>query len=65
LEDVFQVVVGPEDVPRLKPAPDMLRVALARLDVAPQEALYVGDMVVDVETAPRSLASCRAKPNPE
>ena len=42
---------GPEDVARPKPAPDMLIKALAWLRVAPGEALYVGDMVVDIETA--------------
>jgi phosphoglycolate phosphatase len=48
---LFNAVLGPEDVPRPKPAPDMLVTALARLQVPPAEALYVGDMVVDVETA--------------
>jgi phosphoglycolate phosphatase len=47
----FDVVLGPEDVPRPKPAPDMLLAALPRLDVRAAEALYVGDMVVDIETA--------------
>jgi 2-phosphoglycolate phosphatase len=42
---------GPEDVARPKPAPDMLRAALAWLRVPAEEALYVGDMVVDIETA--------------
>jgi phosphoglycolate phosphatase len=50
LSDRFAVVLGPEDVPNPKPAPDMLQLALRRLDVAPADALYVGDMVVDVET---------------
>jgi phosphoglycolate phosphatase len=45
----FEVVLGPEDVPRMKPAPDMLLVALRRLSVPPAEAVYVGDMVVDIE----------------
>jgi phosphoglycolate phosphatase len=49
--DALDVVLGPEDVGRHKPAPDMLLVALARLGVATAEALYVGDMTVDVETA--------------
>jgi len=44
-------VLGPEDVRRPKPAPDMLQAALSRLHVTAQDALYVGDMVVDVETA--------------
>lgn len=51
LMPLTSLVVGPEDVARPKPAPDMLLTALVRLGVAPQEALYVGDMVVDIETA--------------
>lgn len=47
----FDAVLGPDDVPQPKPAPDMLLAALARLDVAAAEALYVGDMAVDVQTA--------------
>lgn len=51
LADYFSVILGPEDVPRPKPAPDMLLTAVARLGLSNAEALYVGDMVVDVETA--------------
>jgi phosphoglycolate phosphatase len=47
----FDVVLGPEDVARPKPAPDMLRAALELLKVDAADALYVGDMVVDIETA--------------
>jgi 2-phosphoglycolate phosphatase len=47
---LFHAVLGPEDVARPKPAPDMLLTALARLQVSAAEALYVGDMVVDIET---------------
>ena len=42
---------GPEDVARPKPAPDMLRAALAWLRVPADQALYIVDMVVDIETA--------------
>ena len=48
---LFDAVLGPEDVPRPKPAPDMLLAGLGRLGVAAAEALYVGDMTVDVATA--------------
>lgn len=51
LDSVFQAVLGPEDVPRPKPAPDMLLTALSRLDTTREESLYVGDMVVDIQTA--------------
>ncbi len=47
----LDVVLGPEDVARPKPAPDMLLAALPLLGVSAAEALYVGDMVVDIETA--------------
>lgn len=47
----IDLVLGPEDVARPKPAPDMLQTALARLGIGPAEALYVGDMIVDIETA--------------
>jgi len=51
LTSFFDVVIGPEDAPHVKPAPDMLLAALHRLGVSPAEALYVGDMTVDIQTA--------------
>ena len=47
----LNAVLGPEDVPQPKPAPDMLRAGLSRLRVTAQEALYIGDMTVDIQTA--------------
>jgi phosphoglycolate phosphatase len=47
----FDVVLGPEDVKDPKPAPDMLIAGLARLGVKAEEAIYVGDMTVDITTA--------------
>jgi phosphoglycolate phosphatase len=51
IAEFLTVVLGPEDVGRLKPAPDILLTALERLKIQPTEALYVGDMVVDIQTA--------------
>jgi 2-phosphoglycolate phosphatase len=48
---LFDVVLGPEDAGRHKPAPDILLCAMARLGVTPEETLYIGDMTVDIETA--------------
>jgi phosphoglycolate phosphatase len=48
----FAAVLGPDDVGgRAKPDPAMVREACARLRVSPAEAVYVGDMAVDVRTA--------------
>ncbi len=47
----FAAVLGPEDVARPKPAPDMLLAGLTRLQVSAAAALYVGDMTIDIQTA--------------
>ncbi len=49
--DLFDDVVGPEDVERPKPAPDMLGELLARSGVEPAAAVMVGDMETDVGCA--------------
>jgi phosphoglycolate phosphatase len=51
IADYFDQVLGPEDVERPKPAPDVLLEALKRLVVSADEALYIGDMTVDIQTA--------------
>ena len=52
LLEVFAAVLGPEDVGgRAKPDPAMLLEGLTRLGVSPTEAVYVGDMAIDVHTA--------------
>ena len=48
---LFDQILGPEDVPSPKPAPDMLIEAIRRLDTPPSDAVYVGDMTVDIQTA--------------
>jgi 2-phosphoglycolate phosphatase len=51
IAEYLSAVLGPDDVPRPKPAPDMLLEGLHRLGVTSAQALYVGDMDVDVQTA--------------
>ncbi len=51
LSGLFQTIVGPEDAPRPKPAPDMLEEVVKRLRLPRNQVLYVGDMVIDVDTA--------------
>lgn len=48
LAQTFDVICGPEDAPNQKPDPGMLKEAAGRLAVAPDDVLYVGDMVVDI-----------------
>lgn len=50
LRPYFSTVFGPERCARPKPAPDMLLGALAELQAAAAETLYVGDMTIDIET---------------
>ncbi len=47
----FDAVAGGEEVTRLKPAPDLLQLALSRLGAPSDETFYVGDHPVDVEAA--------------
>lgn len=52
LGQYLTAVLGPESVGgRAKPDPAMLIEGLNRLSVSPREAVYVGDMAVDVRTA--------------
>ncbi len=46
--DVFEILVGAEDTTRHKPDPDPLHLALGRLGVAPERAVYVGDSPHDL-----------------
>lgn len=51
IADALDALLGPEDVGRHKPAPDMLLAAMRRLAVTAAQTIYVGDMTVDVQTA--------------
>lgn len=59
LRDRFAAVVGPEDVERLKPHPDMLLKALQIVDSSPERALIVGDTENDILAGRRAgIATC-------
>jgi len=49
LDDVIPIVVGCDSCTRHKPHPEPVERALAMLDVAPGDALFVGDSPHDVE----------------
>lgn len=49
--DLIDLIVGLEDVKEAKPNPEGLNYAISKLKVKKDEILYVGDSVVDAETA--------------
>jgi len=49
--DYINVVITRDDVERIKPANDLLKRALDLLGVSPEEAVYVGDTIYDIEAA--------------
>jgi pyrophosphatase PpaX len=48
---LFDVVVGGDEHEKQKPEPDLLLLALDRLDAKPQDAAYVGDSPFDMQAA--------------
>lgn len=50
----FQTCVYSEDVPKKKPHPAALRIALERLKAEPRECVYVGDTPEDMQMAKRA-----------
>lgn len=49
--DLFDVIIGSEDMDELKPSPAGIYAAMERLGAEKEEVLYVGDSLVDAETA--------------
>jgi len=48
---LFDVVVGGDEAEAQKPAPDLLLLALSRLNAEPKDAAYVGDSPFDMQAA--------------
>jgi HAD superfamily hydrolase (TIGR01549 family) len=51
IKTTFETVITGDDVQQPKPAPEGLEMALARLEVQPHEAVYIGDAQADYEMA--------------
>lgn len=51
LSDLFSIVLGPEDFSNFKPDPEGLLLAVQRLGVSPSQTLYIGDSIIDAQTA--------------
>lgn len=50
-EGFFDLIIGGEDVTQLKPHPEGLQKALQQLGADPRQTLYIGDSIVDAQTA--------------
>ncbi len=56
--DRMTVTVGDRDGIRKKPYPDSVNEVLARLGISKEEAIYIGDSDVDIETAKNAEMDC-------
>ena len=56
--DSVEVAIGERDGIKRKPAPDMVEQALSELGSSKEEAVYIGDTEVDIETARNSGLPC-------
>lgn len=57
-KDIIDVSLGEQDGFRRKPFPDLVNLALERLGVSRDEAIYVGDSEVDMATARNAGLPC-------
>jgi HAD superfamily hydrolase (TIGR01509 family) len=59
-DDLVSAITSSEDVEQAKPRPDIVNVALDKAGVTPQDAVFVGDTVWDVEASARAGVPCIA-----
>lgn len=57
---LLSILITRDEMRRLKPAPDGLQDALEKLRVLPQEAIYVGDSVLDIDASRAAGMKCAA-----
>ncbi|MFX1236923.1 MAG: HAD family hydrolase [Promethearchaeota archaeon] len=55
--DYFKVIIGGEDVVKHKPDPEGLLLAIKKINSSPSKILYIGDSLVDAETAKRAAVT--------
>jgi 2-hydroxy-3-keto-5-methylthiopentenyl-1-phosphate phosphatase len=58
----FKSVIGAGDVPRNKPFPDMIHTALREMGLPPEEVVFVGDTLTDIETGQEAGVDVYALP---
>ena len=58
----FKSVIGAGDVPRNKPFPDMIHAALGEMKLSPEEVVFVGDTLTDIDTGKEAGVDVYALP---
>lgn len=51
LQPFFNIIIGGEDVKSHKPDPEGMQMAINKLNVEPNQVLYIGDSLVDLQAA--------------
>jgi len=62
VSNLFKSVLGAGDVPRNKPSPDMIHSVLREMDLLPEEIIFVGDTLTDIETGKQAGVDVYALP---
>jgi phosphoglycolate phosphatase-like HAD superfamily hydrolase len=58
----FKSVIGAGDVSRNKPFPDMIHAALREMNLPPQDVVFVGDTLTDIDTGKQAGVDVYALP---
>lgn len=59
-EPYLSILITRNEMPKLKPYPDGLLLAMKELRVTPEESVYVGDSTIDIEAAKIAKMKCVA-----
>jgi 2,3-diketo-5-methylthio-1-phosphopentane phosphatase/HAD superfamily hydrolase (TIGR01509 family) len=62
VSEYFKSVIGAGDVPRNKPFPDMIHAVLKEVDLPPEEMIFVGDTLTDIDTGKQARIDVYALP---
>jgi 2,3-diketo-5-methylthio-1-phosphopentane phosphatase/HAD superfamily hydrolase (TIGR01509 family) len=62
VSDYFKSVIGAGDVPRNKPFPDMIHAALEEINLPPEDVVFVGDTLTDIDAGKEAGVDVYALP---
>jgi len=62
VSDYFKSIIGAGDVSRNKPFPDMIHTALKEMNLSPEETIFVGDTLTDIQTGKQAGVDVYALP---